>query len=165
MSSVANRTQVKAAAVGKGRQVALVLLVVFGIALFLIAAPLFIVFAVGMVPTVVAFICDRERDKYGAIAVGAGNFAGVFPSLVGLALDGPTLQKAGETVTDIFSIAVMYAGAGAGWIVVSFLPAIVAVYINVTTESRIQRAQRNQQKLVDDWGPEVVTPDTQKAAD
>lgn len=157
MANVANSAEIKTLSGGRGRRLALVLLLLFGAMLFFLAAPLFIVFLIGMVPTVVAFICDRDREKFSAIAIGAGNLAGVVPFLVALAMQGPTLVRAGATVTDIFSLAVMFGGAGAGWAVVTVLPSIVAVYMNVTTEARIQRLRKNQRKLIDEWGPDVAT--------
>jgi hypothetical protein len=159
MSSAANSTGMKSLTDGKGRRLTLVLLTMFGVALFFLAAPLFVVFLIGMVPTVVAFVCDRDRDKYMAIAIGAGNFAGVVPFLVALAMQGPTLTRAAETVTDIFSIATMFSGAAAGWVIVSILPAVVAVYMNVTTDGRVQRVRRAQHKLVEEWGADVAKTD------
>lgn len=159
MANVASGNDIKAVSGGKGRRLALIMLALLAIALFLAAAPLFIVFAVGMVPTVVGFICDRDREKYTAIAIGAGNLSGVVPFLVTMAMKGPTLALAGKTVTDIFSIALMYGGAAAGWLIVAILPSVVAVYMNVTTEARIQRERKQQEKLVEDWGAEVAAAD------
>lgn len=156
MSNVANGAGTKPMNGTKGRRLAIVLTVVFVVALFLVAAPLFIVFMAGMVPTAVAFFCDRDRYKYSAIAIGSGNLAGVVPFLVSLAIDGPTLNRASEVVTDVFSIAIMYGGAGAGWLAVTMLPTVVSVYMNVTTEARIQRERKTQQKLIEDWGAEIA---------
>jgi hypothetical protein len=156
MSNVANSANMKAMS---GRRIALLLLVLLGIALFFLAAPLFIVFVIGMVPTVVAFVCDRDREKFSAIAIGAGNLAGVVPFLISLAIDGPTLARARQAVTDVFTLAVMCGGAGAGWLVVTVLPSVVAVYMNVMTEARIQRLRKHQRTLVEEWGNEVARAD------
>ncbi|MEK9661621.1 MAG: hypothetical protein VW644_07805 [Alphaproteobacteria bacterium] len=127
MSSVINDGEIKTLSGGRGRRLALALLLLFGVILFFLAAPLFIVFLTGMVPTIVAFVCDRDRDKLSAIAVGAGNLAGVVPFLVSLAIHGPTLNRAAETVTDVFNIAVIYGAAAGGWLAVCVLPPVVAV--------------------------------------
>ena len=156
MSNLANNSEIKTLSGGRGRRLALILLLLFGAMLFFAAAPLFVVFLIGMAPTVVAFICDRDREKYSAIAIGAGNLAGVVPFLVSLAIGGPTLARAGATITDIFSLAVMFGGAGAGWFLVTVLPSVVAVYMSVKTEARIQRLRKNQRRLVEEWGADVA---------
>lgn len=162
MSSVTGEDQIKTLSGGRGRRLALILLLLLGAMLFFFAAPLFIVFLIGMVPTIVAFVCDRDREKFTAIAVGAGNLAGVVPFLISLAVLGPTLNRAAETITDVFSIAVMYGAAAGGWMVVYVLPPIVAVYMNVTTETRIQKLRKDQRKLVETWGADVMRSDKPK---
>ena len=160
MSNVVNNAGAKTVSGVMGRRLMLLLVTAIGVALFFLAAPLLIVFVVGMVPTVVAFICDRDREKYMAIAIGAGNLAGVIPFLIALAKEGPTLSHASAMVTDVFSIAMMYGAATAGWMLVMALPSVVAVYMNVMTENRIQNLRKNQQMLVEDWGAEAGVVDT-----
>jgi len=164
MSSVAGRSgkpalRKKSGSRGIGRRIAMLLLVLSAGGLLFVGAPLFIVFLVGMVPTVVAFICDRDREKYTAIAICAGNAGGVVPFLLELAQKGSTVSHAASTVTDVFALAVMYGAAAAGWGLVLVVPSFVSVYMNVTTDSRIQRLRKQQTKLVDEWGSTVSRPD------
>lgn len=159
MPDMTDSAEIKVLPGNRGRRLAVVLLVVFAVALLVFAAPLLIVLLVGMVPTVVAFVCDRDREKYSAIAICAGNLAGVLPQIVMLASQGATFTRASNLLTDVFSLAVMFGGAGAGWVVVTILPAVVAVYMNVSTEARIQRLRKDQRKLVETWGADVAKVD------
>ena len=83
---------------------ALVGLIVLGLMIF--AAPALLLFAVGVIPAMVAYVVDREPGRNATLAVAAANFAGVAPFIFELLVKGPTMDRALGMLTDVFVIAV-----------------------------------------------------------
>ena len=83
----------------------LVLLIAFSL-------PSLIVFAVGLLPTGVAFIIDRSDQKTGTFCVGGMNLCGVFPYVIKLWTGKHTPSAATEIISDVLALLVMYAAAG-----------------------------------------------------
>lgn len=132
--------------------------VVVGLAVFalmLFATPAFIILVVGMVPALVATIVDREPGRNATIAVSATNLAGVVPFVIELVVERASMADAIAMATDLFVVAMMYGAAAIGWVLVLGMPKVAAVYIAVTTQARIQSMRREQQLLVEEWGPDV----------
>lgn len=126
--------------------------------LMLFAAPALLVVGVGCVPAIVAFIVDREPGRNATLAVAAANIAGVAPFVVELLINGPTMVRAVNMLSDVFVIAVMFGTAGIGWLLVLGMPRVAAVYIEVTNETKIKMMRREQQRLVEEWGTGIKTP-------
>ncbi|MBS27695.1 MAG: hypothetical protein CL566_02040 [Alphaproteobacteria bacterium] len=122
------------------------------------AAPALLVFTIGMVPAMVAFIIDREPGRNAALAVTVTNAAGVTPFIIDLVLNRPTLNRAMVMLSDVFVIAVIYGTAGIGWLLVLSMPKVAAVYLSVTNETKVQMMRREQRRLVEEWGEEVKEP-------
>lgn len=81
----------------------------------LIFLPTTVLLAVGMIPTVVAYVVDRDPDKTAPMTVGGLNFAGVFAFAVSLWQAGHTMAALSRILTDPFAWLVMYGAAGLGW--------------------------------------------------
>ncbi len=128
-------------------------LLVLGLAVF--ATPALLVLAVGMVPSLVAWVIDREPGHNATIAVTAMNFTGVAPFVAEILMVGATTTRAMTMVTDVFVLAVMYGAAAVGWALVATMPKVAAIYISVRNEGRIQAMLRERKRLVEDWGEEV----------
>lgn len=135
---------------------ALVGLIVLGLMIF--AAPALLLFAVGAIPAMVAYVVDREPGRNATLAVAAANFAGVAPFIFELLVKGPTMDRALGMLTDVFVIAVMFGTAGIGWLLVLGMPRVATVYIEVTNEAKIRQMRREQKRLVEEWGVEITTP-------
>ncbi|MEP4379041.1 MAG: hypothetical protein ABJ215_00015 [Alphaproteobacteria bacterium] len=126
--------------------------------LMIFAAPALLLVAVGCVPAMVAYIVDREPGRNATLAVAAANVAGVAPFVVELLVAGPTMARAMTMLSDVFVIAIMFGTAGIGWLLVLGMPKVAVVYIEVTNETKIKMMRREQQRLVEEWGPEVKAP-------
>lgn len=131
---------------------------VVSIVLLLFAAPALIVLLVGMVPTVVAIMVDRDPQKHASISVAALNFAGVSPYLADFLFGTASLAHALELISDVFVLVVMYGAAAAGWFLVSVLAPVSAIILGVSTDARIQALRKEQRQLVEDWGKAVAGP-------
>ena len=133
-----------------GVSVVLILFMIFSL-------PSLIVLTVGLLPTGVAFIIDRSDQKSGTFCVGGMNISGVVPFIFKLWSDNHTIVVAIEIVSDIFSLLIMYAAAGLGWIMFLTVPPIIASFLSVISQTRVKVLKASQNKILDEWGPEIAT--------
>jgi len=131
----------------------------YGVFVFLILAwismPSIIFIAGGMIPTFVAWVCDRSKEKYTTFCVGALNLSGVFPYLLSLWTENHSVQAVMDIFGDVFSLSVIYGSAGLGWALFLSLPPVVAAFINVMAQTRLKTLANEQKTLLEDWGPQV----------
>jgi len=125
------------------------------ILLALVSLPSIILVAGGIIPTFVAWVCDRSDEKYSTFCVGGLNFSGIFPYMLTLWVENHSIEAAMEIFSDVFALVVMYGAAGIGWALFLSLPPVVAAFINVMAQTRLATLKKNQTQLVEDWGPEV----------
>ena len=141
----------------------IVAMVVLGLVVF--ATPAFVVFAIGVIPSIVAAIIDREPGRNATIAVTATNFAGVAPFVIDLLISGATMARAMAMVNDVFVLCVMYGTAAIGWSLVLGMPRVAAVYLSVSNEAKVQAMMREQRRLIEEWGEGVTEmPPPRKSA-
>src|SRR5690349_5851955 len=77
----------------------------------LIFLPSTILLAVGMIPTVVAYVVDRDPDETAPMTVGGLNLAGVVTFLISLWQAGHTMTALTKVLTDPFAWLVVYGAA------------------------------------------------------
>ena len=133
-----------------GAGVVLVLFMAFSL-------PTLIILTVGLLPTGVAFVIDRSDQKSGTFCVGGMNMSGVIPFIIKLWADNHTLVVAIEIVSDIFSLLIMYAAAGFGWMMFLTVPPVIASFLSVISQTRVKFLKASQRKILDEWGPEIAT--------
>ena len=130
-----------------------------GVVLVLFTAfslPSLIVFAVGLLPTGVAYIIDSNEQKAGTFCVGGMNLCGVFPYVMKLWTDNHSVTAATDIVSDVFTLLIMYAAAGFGWMIFIAIPPVVASFLSVMAQSRVKVLRAAQQDIMEEWGPEVA---------
>ena len=132
---------------------AIVLLGVAGLLVFTL--PTVLILCVGMLPTAVAFLVDRRREKYTTLCVGSMNFVGVIPFLAALWTEDHSFDMAFTILGDPFGWLVMLGSAGIGWSIFFVAPNIVAMFMAARIEQRIERLKSRQTELVEEWGPGV----------
>ena len=115
----------------------------------------FIVFTLGMLPTLVAYFCDRTEHRYALYCVGGLNLSGTFPFLLKL-IEDHTVANAMEIMGDVFSIGIIYSAAGFGWLMFLTVPPVISSFLTVLAESRKETLLAIQQQIVDEWGNEVT---------
>jgi hypothetical protein len=111
----------------------------------LIFLPTTVLIAVGMIPTVVAYVVDRDPDKTAPMTVGGLNFAGVFAFTISLWQAGHSMTALTRILTD----------AGLGWTLYYGIPPAVAGWIILRAEARIAKRIEEQGELIALWGTEV----------
>ncbi len=125
--------------------------------LLIVALPTVMLIGFGMLPGLVAMIIDRTEERSATFCVGGLNFCGVFPYLMDLWFGDHSLGQAMTLLTDVFALAVMYGGACMGWALYLSLPPVIASFIQVMSERRLDQLRKTQRQIIEEWGDEVIT--------
>lgn len=125
------------------------------VGLIAVSLPTVMLVGIGMLPTFVAWICDRTEEKFATFCVGGLNFSGVFPYLMDLWTRHHSVGAASATLTNVFSLAVMFGSAALGWMLFAAVPPVIATFLNVLSDHRLTILRTQQRKLVEEWGEEV----------
>ena len=129
---------------------------VLGLAVLLVLSPAsLVVLLIGLLPTVVACVIDRERGMPLAISVGALNSAGVLFFVLDLWSGTGGFGAAFAIVTNVFDMAVLYGMAAIGWIIYLSMSPFAATYLSVSQDMRLQKRMRHQESLIEEWGESV----------
>lgn len=137
----------------KGGALTLILLI---IPAALIVLPTSILFGVGMIPTIVAYIIDRDPDKSAPITVGGLNFCGCMPFAIDLWKHQHTIGAAAKIFADPLAWMVMYSAAAVGWGLYYGIPPLVAGMEVTRAEKRVDVLKQKKVALVQEWGPDVA---------
>ena len=115
----------------------------------------FFFLVIGMLPTFLAFARMRRFREYVIGTVAAFNFAGVFPDLFSIMLQGGTPRAVSDSLSDITIWASMYGAGLLGWVIVWLSPSIARLFLDVIYRGRMRHMEHLQKKLEEEWGPEV----------
>ncbi|WP_417805247.1 hypothetical protein [Thalassospira lucentensis] len=125
--------------------------------LFVVALPTFVTLAVGLLPSMAAFIFDRSPGRMMARCVFGLNFSGVAPYLLELWQHGA--QSVGGATQHVFeplALSIMYGAAGLGWLMYLAMPPIIANILNLSAQRRISELRKNQRNLIKTWGDSLI---------
>ncbi|MBP2233017.1 hypothetical protein [Azospirillum agricola] len=137
----------------KGGMLTLILLI---IPAGLIVLPTSILFGIGMIPTIVAYVVDRDPDKSAPITVGGLNFCGCMPFAIELWKHQHTIGAAAKIFADPLAWLVMYGAAAVGWGLYYGIPPLVAGLEITRAEKRVEVLKGKKVALVQEWGPDVA---------
>ncbi len=157
------RAQTKAKrARAPARDAATRLVIVLSVAVVLaIATPASVILAMGLLPTLVAYLTDRDPEGYAAFTVGGFSFAALVPFLLTF-WEGPhTLNAALAITINVSTLVIVYVAAVIGWVLYFWMPAVAAVYLKMSAESRTQDMQREQEQLIKEWGQGLKEDDAE----
>ncbi|MFC7333223.1 hypothetical protein [Rhodocista pekingensis] len=146
---------------GGGLLLLLALILPFG----LVVMPTTILMLAALVPTLVAYVVDRDPEKSAPLTVGAMNLCGVMPFAIRLWQDGHTIELTMRMLADPYTWLVMYGGAAIGWLLYFGIPPLVAGAVVMRDGTRIREMEEQRRLLVEEWGPEVAgrTPEADPA--
>ena len=117
--------------------------------------PTVLLLAIGMAPSLVAFIIDKRPRKMTARAVAYLNFAGALPYTLKLWMGQNTISGVMELIQEPFALMIMYSAAAAGWALNFIMPPIMSAYLAVQHETKIRSLASRQEKLIKEWGSKV----------
>jgi hypothetical protein len=124
--------------------------------LAVIFLPVAIVLAVGMLPSIVAFMADATRDRTRCLTVSLINFITCFPFVIQVATGPQTIDMALPVITDPINIVIMYAGAVGGYFLDWTMAGISNVIMTARARSRLVEIEKQQKELERRFGEEVT---------
>lgn len=151
--SFKNKKEAKPARKGHALKVFTYTLLVVGLTIVFKYAMLLML--LGLLPTFVALYADTTNEGFHSRVVGLCNLSGVLPFMGELWLAGITADAVTYMLSKPHVWLVMYGAAAFGWGVVWFFPQAVELVLNLVNRNSIQKLQKRQQEIVDEWGIEV----------
>src|SRR3954470_20129233 len=113
--------------------------------LLFIAAPVTSLVIVGMLPTIVAAITDRRREKYSAYCVGGFNLAAVFPYALYLLLHDNNIRPGlTRMIGDPINWFAWYGAAAVGWGVYTWIPTMTVYFSDMRERGRLSNLKKRQ---------------------
>ena len=119
----------------------------------LVAIPTAMVFIVGMLPTIVAFIIDKTNGKTKARTVGFSNLVGVFVVVMDLWKTEHSIDYAFSILLDPYNWLYMYLSAAVGWGINIFFRWSAKKYIHARGIAALKKLRKKRYKLETEYGP------------
>jgi hypothetical protein len=119
--------------------------------------PTVVLLMAGLIPTIVAFCVDKDREHSSATAIGAMNCAGLTPFVVDLWVKGQTMGNAFHILTEPGNWLIILGSAAIGQMIVSVVPQAMATLTLAHSEMRVKNLKNNLELLKKSWGPDVGT--------
>ena len=135
------------------------MLFIWGLAalpLTLVLWPTCMVALASMMPTLGTYVVDTRKGKHLTICIGLMNAVGTIPALGTLWDQGQRYQAAVDLLADGLTWLTPYAAAAGGFLIYFVTDSTISTYYRITSGERIRSLQRQQKKLVEEWGPDVV---------
>lgn len=119
--------------------------------------PYLLVAMVGLAPTWIAMLTTPPAFGARTIAIAEFNLAGTLPFLATLAERGGRMDVATALLGDVFTWAIMLGAAAMGMGVIWACPRIAVAITRLTNAMNRGDIERDQQRLLEEWGEEVAT--------
>ncbi len=128
----------------------------FLIAMGMIFKSTAVMLLIGMIPTLVAIVVDKSKEKLKPLTVGAMNLAGCFPFVLELWLSGDNdISSALSKVLEPRTFVTIYLAASIGYLIDWAMTGIVAQIMYQKGQARLKEIDELMESLVERWGPEV----------
>jgi len=122
----------------------------------LVFLPSTLLFAVCLIPTLVAYITDNHQRKTAWLTVGAMNVAGIVPIWFNLIETDHTIDNAIALVSDPSNIMISFGGALIGFFIQMNVTPFVAGIISLKNEARLRTIEKRQKDLIIKWGKDIT---------
>ena len=126
--------------------------------------PSAILMGILMVPSLFAYMIDRNPRRYLTMTVGLPNFCGVLPALVALWERGQSFDGAFNGIADPWNMMVAYGAGGSGWLLYFGTPIVVSSYLSIATDGKVKSIRKYQESLIEAWGEGVKKPVTAQSS-
>lgn len=119
---------------------------------------LFIVVAI--LPSIVAYFIEQASFRRPFRTVFTCNIAGLLPFLVDLVSQGNSPARLMNLMGSLDTWLVIYGASGLGCLLIITAPLVTTFFIDIARASFVDDVQKRQDKLEEEWGPEVRRRDS-----
>lgn len=136
----------------------ILLMIVFSLVMIIFTQMTYVLFIIGILPTIVAYYIDVSPSRSLYHSVLACNFAGVLPYVAQLISSGNETSEMQMMLPpqNMMPLLIMYSAAALGWILYYAAPHIARFVITSLNQRKIKRLQQSQKKLLQEWGNEIM---------
>ena len=131
--------------------------VVFLLTMMMLSLPTVIMFFLGMLPSLVAWVIDRSEGKHATFCVSGLNFSGLFPFLMEVWFINHSTDNAIRILTDVFNLMIIYGAAAFGWLLYIAVPPVVTTFLSVMSQHRMTILKTTQSDIIEEWGEKVAS--------
>ncbi len=132
-----------------------ILVSIAAVAFMIMFLPTTFLLAVGLLPTFVAILVDREPGKNKSFTIGAMNFAGCFPYLLGLWTKSNSMDLAMHYLSEPKTIIIIYSVAALGYLINWAITMGVSSILVQKSHMRIKKIGEEKVALEERWGKKV----------
>ncbi|HAU29036.1 MAG TPA: hypothetical protein DCW68_02880 [Rhodospirillaceae bacterium] len=111
---------------------------------------------VGLLPTLVTLISERDHEKSATLAMGPLNLWGVMPFVISLWREGQSVSSMRDIVSDPLNLVMMYGAAGIGWAIYRIIPLVVVTVSMRQAEVNAKAQEEYLKTLKEMWGEDVA---------
>lgn len=136
---------------------------IFLVPLFWLGYPTVLVVIIGMLPTLVSWLVERDSGNPRTLSIGVFNMCGVIPYLIELWEHYQSFEYAMQIFMGVNSWFMMYGTAFVGYAIYWGVPKIVLGAMRITARKRIRHLKEAQGILLKEWGKQIK-PENRDAA-
>ena len=140
-----------------------ILMILFCFTMIAFTQMTFVLFIVGMLPSIVAYYIDKTQLRSKFHTVFACNLSGVLPYVTQLIVVQNDSVAMYAMIKDMQVLLIMWFTAAIGWGLVAISPKIAKMIIISLNERKTIRLKYTQQKLINEWGPGIAYLDEDEA--
>ncbi len=134
-------------------KVLLVLITVAAVVMMFMAAA--ILFILGMMPTLAAYLTDRIPGKNKTLTIGALNFAACFFYMMKIWTNPVPEDAAISYLSNPTTLIMIYVAALVGYMINHGVTVVVASILKQKSEARLNKIEEAKEQLVERWGVKV----------
>ena len=123
----------------------------------LVALPTAMIFFIGLLPTIVAFVIDGTKAKTTARTVGFSNLVGVFVVVIELWKVEHSIDYAFGLLADPLNWLYMYFAASIGWIINIFFRWSASKYLHTRGIMLLKNLKKRRERLISEFGEENLS--------
>ncbi|MGD9639378.1 MAG: hypothetical protein AB7U85_10060 [Alphaproteobacteria bacterium] len=131
------------------------ILIILIMPVLIVIHPTIIFLSFAMLPTLIAFVLEKNKYQYKWLCIGGFNISGSFYYLLKMWFGSHTITEALNILLDVTSLIVIYGSACFGLLVYTIFPIIVGTLSQLAAYRRANNLKIVQQKLIENWGEEV----------
>lgn len=145
----------KASAPKRSGKRKIILITLFSLTAIVLLKMTFVLFIVGLLPTIVAYYVDNSQSRSLFHSVLACNLSGVIPFVGELWANGNPISMVGMMLSDIQRLFIMYLSAALGWGLMYVCPIAARLLITSINQHNIHKLKYRQKRLIEEWGQDV----------